>query len=147
MDRIRPRASSASTSPRRSPSISARIARPETRVLAATYHQVWWPGTSAVKFDGDKRPVWDEQTCTYVDPYTGEVLPTRGQALDAIAAEDEPVHVGAGTARGRRSLAQNGPSPASLNAMKAMTPTMMQSAAFATELPHSRAGVRLRPLK
>ena len=30
------------------------------RVLAATYHQVWWPGTSAAKFDGDERPVWDE---------------------------------------------------------------------------------------
>ncbi len=54
------------------------------RVLAATYHQVWWPDTSAVQFDGDERPVWDEQTCTYVDPYTGEVLPTWDQALDAI---------------------------------------------------------------
>ena len=63
------------------------------RVLAGTYHQVWWPGTSAVKFDGDERPVWDEQTCTYVDPYTGEILPTWDEALDAIAAEDEPVHV------------------------------------------------------
>jgi hypothetical protein len=63
------------------------------RVLAATYHQVWWPDTSAVKFGGDERPVWDEQTCTYVDPYTGEVLPTWDDALDAIAAEDEPVHV------------------------------------------------------
>ena len=63
------------------------------RVLAATYHQVWWPSTSAVKFDGDERPVWDEQTCTYVDPYTGEVLPTWDQALDAIGDQDEPVHV------------------------------------------------------
>ena len=63
------------------------------RVLAATYHQVWWPGTSAVRFDGDERPVWDEQTCTYVDPYTGEVLPTWDQALDAIGDQDEPVHV------------------------------------------------------
>ena len=63
------------------------------RVLAATYHQVWWPDTTAVRFDGDERPVWDEQTCTYVDPYTGEVLPTWDQALDAIGDEDEPVHV------------------------------------------------------
>ena len=37
------------------------------RVLAATYHQVWWPDTSAVRFDGDERPVWDEQTYTYVE--------------------------------------------------------------------------------
>jgi len=63
------------------------------RVLAATYHQVWWPGSSGIKFDGDARPVWDEQTCTYVDPYSGEVLPTWDEALDAIGAEDGPVHV------------------------------------------------------
>ena len=63
------------------------------RVLAATYHQVWWPHTSAVKFGGDERPVWDEQTCTYVDPYTGEVLTTWDQALDAIGDQGEPVHV------------------------------------------------------
>ena len=63
------------------------------RVLAATYHQVWWPDATDVRFDGDERPVWDEQTCTYVDPYTGEVLPTWDQALDAIGDADEPVHV------------------------------------------------------
>ena len=70
------------------------VSRAELRqVLAATYHQVWWPDTSAVKFDGDERPVWDEHGCTYVDPYTGEVLPTWDQALDAIGDADEPVHV------------------------------------------------------
>ena len=70
------------------------VSRAELRqVLAATYHQVWWPGTTTVRFDGDERPVWDEQTCTYVDPYTGEVLPTWDQALDAIGDRDEPVHV------------------------------------------------------
>jgi len=63
------------------------------RVLAATYHQVWWPDTSTVRFDGDHRPVWDEQACTYVDPYTGEVLPTWDEALDGIGDQDEPVHV------------------------------------------------------
>ena len=63
------------------------------RVLAATYHQVWWPDTTDVRFDGDERPVWDEQTCTYVDPSTGEILPTWDQALDAIGDADEPVHV------------------------------------------------------
>ena len=54
------------------------------RVLAATYHQIWWPSTSAVKFDGDELPVWDEVTGAYLDPATGEVLPTWDQALDAI---------------------------------------------------------------
>ena len=32
------------------------------RVLAATYHQVWWPSTTTVKYDGDELPVWDEAT-------------------------------------------------------------------------------------
>ena len=63
------------------------------RVLAATYHQVWWPGTTTVKYDGDELPVWDEATRTYLDPATGEVLPTWDQALDAIGADDEPWHV------------------------------------------------------
>ena len=63
------------------------------RVLAATYHQVWWPDTSVVRFDGDQLPVWDEQTGTYLDPATGEVPPTWDEALDAIRDEDEPLHV------------------------------------------------------
>jgi hypothetical protein len=28
-------------------------------VIAATYHQVWWPATDLVRFDGDHLPVWD----------------------------------------------------------------------------------------
>ena len=63
------------------------------RVLAATYHQVWWPDTSAVRFDGDELPVWDEHAATYLDPATGEVLPTWDDALDAIGADAEPLHV------------------------------------------------------
>ena len=68
------------------------IARAEIRrVLAATYHQVWWPDTSAVKYDGDQLPVWDEHTGKYLDPATGEVLPTWDQALDELG--DQPHHV------------------------------------------------------
>jgi hypothetical protein len=63
------------------------------RVLAATYHQVWWPDTSGIRFEGDELPVWDEQTGNYVDPATGEVLPTWDDALDAIGPGDEPLHV------------------------------------------------------
>jgi len=63
------------------------------RVLAATYHQVWWPSTTAVKFEDGELPVWDEATGTYLDPATGEVLPTWDQALDAIGDQDEPWHV------------------------------------------------------
>src|ERR1035438_1908603 len=53
----------------------------------------WWPDTTTARFDGDERPIWDEQTCTYVDPYTGEVLPTWDDALDAIGDQDKPRHV------------------------------------------------------
>jgi hypothetical protein len=68
------------------------MARAEIRrVLAATYHQVWWPDTSVVSFNGDELPVWDEATGNYLDPATGEVLPTWDQALDAIG--DTPHHV------------------------------------------------------
>ena len=68
------------------------IARTEIRrVLAATYHQVWWPDTTTVKYDGDELPVWDEGTRNYLDPATGEVLPTWDQALDELGYE--PHHV------------------------------------------------------
>ena len=74
--------------------IRGTISRHELRaVIAATYHQVWWPSTQTAKYDGDRLPVWDEHTGTYLDPDTGEVLPTWGQALDAIGEEDEPRHV------------------------------------------------------
>jgi excisionase family DNA binding protein len=68
------------------------VARAEIRrVLAATYHQVWWPSTSTVKYDGDQLPVWDEHTGNYVDPATGEVLTGWDQALDELG--DQPHHV------------------------------------------------------
>src|SRR5215472_13018345 len=74
--------------------IRGTISRQELReVIAATYHQVWWPTTQAVKYDGGHLPVWDEHTGTYLDPDTGEVLPTWDQALDAIGGQDEPLHV------------------------------------------------------
>ena len=70
------------------------MARAEIRrVLAATYHQVWWPDTSTVKHDDGQLPAWDEHTRSYLDPATGEVLPTWDQALDAIGQDDQPHHV------------------------------------------------------
>jgi hypothetical protein len=70
------------------------ISRAEIRrVLAATYHQVWWPSTSAVKYAGDHLPVWDEQSGSYLDPATGEVLTAWDQAVDAIGKDDQPRHV------------------------------------------------------
>ena len=37
--------------------------------------------------------MWDEAIGGYLDPATGEVLPTWDQALDAIGPDDEPWHV------------------------------------------------------
>ena len=74
--------------------IRGTISRAELReVIAATYHQVWWPSTETVTYDGSHLPVWDEHTGTYLDPGTGEVLPTWDQALDAIGDQDQPLHV------------------------------------------------------
>jgi hypothetical protein len=70
------------------------VSRAELReVIAATYHQVWWPSTDVVRFDAGHLPVWDEDKATYLDPDTGEVLPTWDEALDAIGDQDEPLHV------------------------------------------------------
>jgi hypothetical protein len=63
------------------------------QVIAATYHQVWWPSTDVVRYDGDELPVWDEELGTYLDPATGEVLTAWDQALDAIGPNDDPLHV------------------------------------------------------
>jgi hypothetical protein len=63
------------------------------QVIAATYHQVWWPSTDVIRFEGDNLPVWDEDGRTYLDPATGEVLPTWDQTLDAIGPKDAPLHV------------------------------------------------------
>jgi hypothetical protein len=74
--------------------IRGTVSRKELReVIAATYHQVWWPSTQQVRFDGAHLPVWDDDGKTYVDPETGERLPTWDEALDAIGEEDEPLHV------------------------------------------------------
>jgi hypothetical protein len=70
------------------------FARAELRqVLAATYHQVWWPDTHTVRFDGDHLPVWHEESGRYLDPATGELLPSWDEALDAIGPHDAPRHV------------------------------------------------------
>jgi hypothetical protein len=74
--------------------IRGTLSRTELRqVLAATYHQVWWPPADAVRFGGSEVPVWHDATGRYLDPATGEFLPTWDEALDAIGSDDEPLHV------------------------------------------------------
>jgi hypothetical protein len=63
------------------------------QVLAATYHQVWWPPAHEAKHDDEHLPAWHEPSGNYLDPATGEVLPTWDDALDAIGPDDEPLHV------------------------------------------------------
>ncbi|GAA1280392.1 hypothetical protein Psi02_72720 [Planotetraspora silvatica] len=75
--------------------IRGHMPRAELRqIIAATYHQVWWPPTRLVRFGGAHLPVWSEDA-GYLDPETGEVLPTWGEALDQLGQDDEaePLHV------------------------------------------------------
>jgi hypothetical protein len=75
------------------------ISRAELRqVVAATYHQVWWPPVDEVKYAGGNLPVWDPaagEDGGYLDPSTGEVLPTWDDALDNLDQDDDaqPLHV------------------------------------------------------
>jgi hypothetical protein len=70
------------------------LSRTELRqVLTATYHQVWWPRIDAARFTADHQPIWHERSGNYLDPATGETLPSWNSALDAISAQNEPLHV------------------------------------------------------
>jgi hypothetical protein len=48
---------------------------------------------ATVRFGQDQLPEWHAATGRYIDPATGEVLPSWDQALDAIGPADEPLHV------------------------------------------------------
>ena len=58
------------------------------QVVAATYHQVWWPHVDEPVYTGTHLPVWDEAKGGYVDPDDGVLLQTWHQALDEI--DDDP---------------------------------------------------------
>ncbi len=64
-------------------------------VRAATYHQVWWPAHDRVVYDLDRLPCWSDDAAGYVDPDTGDVLPTWDEALDQLDADPDaqPAHV------------------------------------------------------
>jgi hypothetical protein len=70
------------------------ISRADLRqVIAATYHQVWWPRTEVVRYDGGQFPEWHEPSGRYADLATGELLPSWDEALDAIGPQAAPLHV------------------------------------------------------
>ncbi|WP_308113390.1 replication initiator [Antribacter soli] len=60
-------------------------------VAAATYYAAWWPPIDTVRYS-TRVPVWDTETAggAYVDPDTGEVLPTW---KEATARLERPLHV------------------------------------------------------
>jgi hypothetical protein len=71
------------------------ISRAELRqVVAATYHQVWWPPCDEPAY-ADHNPEWDEEQKGYVDPDTKAALPTWDQALDGLDDDKDaqPCHV------------------------------------------------------
>ena len=67
------------------------------QVIAATYHQVWWPEVGQLRYDPRNvpaLPLFDADSDGYVDPITGEVLPTWDQAVAELDADDAtPLHV------------------------------------------------------
>lgn len=68
------------------------------QVVAATYHQVWWPKHDQPVYTLAELPVWSETVNNgnggYVDPSTGAALHTWTQAMNALDDDDaEPAHV------------------------------------------------------
>ncbi|MGH3503677.1 MAG: replication initiator, partial [Nocardioidaceae bacterium] len=65
------------------------------QVVAATYASIWWPAHDRPIYSTGHAPVWDETAGGYVDPDTGTPLPTWGQALDQLDADEtaSPAHV------------------------------------------------------
>ncbi|MGK4583509.1 replication initiator [Kitasatospora sp. HPMI-4] len=72
------------------------VSRTELRqVVAATYHQVWWPPTDHLHFTPETAPRWSPEHTAYLDPATGEALTTWDEALDHLDQDPdaEPLHV------------------------------------------------------
>ncbi len=65
------------------------------QVVAATYHQVWWPHHDREVYSAGRLPFWDYQRNRFVDPDTREPVPTWDEALNVMDTVDdlEPAHV------------------------------------------------------
>jgi hypothetical protein len=82
---------------RLAPHVTSRYAAPSPAPICARSSpppitRSWWPATDAVRFDGEELPILHEVSGNYLDPGTGEVLPTWDQTLDAISPADLPRH-------------------------------------------------------
>lgn len=68
------------------------------KVVAATYHQVWWPPHDDVVYAcnrDENRPVWNRDARTFVDPTTSRPLKSWAEALDNLTDDPDaqPAHV------------------------------------------------------
>ena len=68
------------------------------QVVAATYHQVWWPNHDHLLYGSDHeadQPVWDQHARTFIDPNTHTPLTSWDGAQDALASDEDaqPAHV------------------------------------------------------
>lgn len=66
------------------------------QVVAATYHQVWWPNHDQLVYANPRhQPVWDRYARTFVDPDTHRPLKPWVEALEAVADDEkaQPAHV------------------------------------------------------
>src|SRR5690606_38935585 len=66
------------------------------QVVAATYHQLWWPPhDTPVYTDPARMPIWNADRGAFVDRLTRRPLPTWAEALDAVDADPaaRPAHV------------------------------------------------------
>ncbi|WP_405149363.1 helitron helicase-like domain-containing protein [Nocardia salmonicida] len=64
-------------------------------VTAATYRQIWWPHFDKPVYHDGAMPEWDYVAGTFVDPQTGDPLPSWDDALAVMDEVDdlEPAHV------------------------------------------------------
>ncbi len=72
------------------------VSRAELRqVVAATYHQVWWPPADHPVHAPDAPPHWSPEHGAFLDPTTHKPLPTWNEALDQLDDDPEaqPAHV------------------------------------------------------
>ncbi|MFD7984859.1 replication initiator [Kitasatospora indigofera] len=72
------------------------VSRAELRqVVAATYHQVWWPSADRPTYTPGRAPRWAPELGAFTDPATGTPLPTWEEALDDLDQDPdaEPLHV------------------------------------------------------
>ena len=61
------------------------------QVIAATYHQVWWPSTETVHYgEGDDLPVWHESSGSYIDPSLASCCPPGTRPSTTSARRTSP---------------------------------------------------------